>query len=318
MFTMQALSKLIPQPQSEHSSLLRPLYTVYGSSVLSTPTWESALYWVLVCTSYLQNKEVPSGCPYAVLIWQSHELVPSIHSYYPKLSKNSGHKSETPRVGQEMLLSPLAPSYLCISSREITLNYLLMHLLEQSFWLTSSMEPFEAGEKKTSEVLFQGLYPCADLVPWGHCSPQRKLPWLPSRQAHMGTCTATMLCCRWISLCSQLPPMLPPSSVDECEWGSLDMDLERAERGGNGCVLHIKPWGSGWGTSGILHTFVSHLRGYSYLPPFLHCGVIPGLLLPPHSHRFIPISKPILTKAGSTPVALAPTSSHVLKFWAPE
>lgn len=40
----------------------------------------------------------------------------------------------------------------------------------------------------------------------------------------------------------------------------------------------------------------------------LHHRVIPGPLLPAHSHGFTPVSKLVLAKAGNTPAALAPTS----------
>lgn len=78
---------------------------------------------------------------------------------------------------------PQLPAHFTFSSRAITLNCLFIHLIEHSFWLASSREPFKVGEKKTSEssraLSLQLSWPREGTAPFrGHLATQ--LTWMPA------------------------------------------------------------------------------------------------------------------------------------------
>lgn len=177
--------------------------------------------------------------------------------------QTSGLKSGTPRVGWKMLLFPPAPSHLRISSREITLHYLSVHLTEHLIWLTSSAELLKVEERRPQRCAFR------DHV--GGTASLRGT--LPGHLEHMPAGLAVLLCALpWIAVCSRLPTLLPIEWMDTSEvvWTWKGQSREGKQEGM--CPVDGEPWSGGSGTSSILHAFVSHPGGYSYFSPLPHHG----------------------------------------------
>lgn len=94
-----------------------------------------------------------------------------------------------------------------------------------------------------------------------------------------------------------LSTSLPTELLDVSEAVGLGL---RKGRGGEGEGKWAHPvgdetWSSGWGTSGVLHAFVSHLGGYGYFPPLPYHRVIPGPSLSAYTAKFLAKSPQFLS-----------------------